>query len=93
MRGESLHLHIMIHFTKHALDKFEILERHGVNISKEKILQTVLSPDLIDRSRYPLNIAQSEIDANHVLRVVYKIEQGLKIIITFYPAIKKQYEK
>lgn len=82
----------MVHFTKHAIDKFEILARHGVSISKEKIIETVSSPDLIDRSKTPLLIAQSEIDQNHVLRVVYKVEQGVKIIITFYPGRKKQYE-
>ncbi len=50
-------------------------------------------PDLIDKSRLPLLIAQRKIGRNHVLRVVYKQEFGIIKIITFYPARKKQYEK
>lgn len=83
----------MIHFTKHATHKFEILEKHGVCIAKERVIETILTPNLIDQSRMPLLIAQSAIDTQRVLRVIYKIEQGVKIIITFYPGRKRQYEK
>ena len=74
----------MIHFTKHAREKFKILERHGFKISRHEVLRTVAEPDLIDYSRWPLKIAQRNFDKTHVLRVVFKEEKSGKIIITFY---------
>ena len=47
-----------IYFTKHADEKFAVLARHGVNISRNRVLLAVQNPDLIDRSRLPLLIAQ-----------------------------------
>lgn len=83
----------MIIFTKHAKDKFEILKRHKFLISETEILETISKPDLIDKSRPPLFIAQRTIDKEHVLRVVYKIEREFIKIITFYPGRRKDYEK
>jgi len=86
----------VIYFTKHAREKFAILEQHNFRVSKEEVVQAVNFPDIIDYSRYPLFIAQKKIDSTHVLRVVYKVvskesvEQ--KVIITFYPGRTKQYE-
>ncbi|MDP3741478.1 MAG: DUF4258 domain-containing protein [bacterium] len=84
---------MLIYFTKHAEDKFVILEKRGVTISKEKIIETLKNPDLVDKSRMPLLIAQSNLDRDRVLRVVYKQEEGFIKIITFYPGRKKQYEE
>lgn len=81
------------HFTKHALEKFTILRQHNFTISKSAVLQTVDDPDLIDRSRTPLKIAQRTFDKDHVLRVVYKEQGDIKTIITFYPGRRTQYEK
>lgn len=81
----------MIYFTKHSEDKFEILKEHDFELSKETIIETLNNPDLIDRSRLPLLIAQKRINNNHVLRVVYKEENNAKIVITFYPGRIKQY--
>jgi len=82
----------MIHFTKHAREKFVILEEHGFRASKEEVVEAINNPDKIDYSRSPLFIAQKDISPTHVLRVVYKIENSVKIIITFYPGRKKQYK-
>ncbi len=81
-----------IRFTKHALEKFTLLRRHGVLVSQSKVLRTVASPDNIDYRRDPLLIAQSNLDLMHVLRVVYRVEGTVRIIITFYPGRKSQYE-
>lgn len=83
----------MVHFTKHALEKFEILKRHKVHISKTDVLKTIQNPDLVDDTRRPLKIAQRGFDNTRVLRVVYKEALEGKVIITFYPGRKKQYEK
>jgi len=82
-----------IRFTKHAIDKFAILRRHGLIILKEKVIGTVEKPNFLDYSRFPLLIAQSDFDRNRVLRVVYKIVRQTMVIITFYPGKKSQYEK
>ena len=83
----------MIRFTKHAREKFSVLKKHGVSISRQKVVATVQKPEHIDHSRHPLLIAQQTIDAEHVLRVVYKQSGDDVIIITFYPGRSKQYEK
>ncbi|MEK7162152.1 MAG: hypothetical protein AAB729_05700 [Patescibacteria group bacterium] len=83
----------MIYFTKHAREKFNVLKRHKLEILKEQVEFTVIDPDVIDRSRTPLLIAQRKIDKSHVLRVVYKKEgKDIIKIITFYPGRIKQYE-
>ena len=82
----------MIRFTRHALEKFLILRHHGFDISKHAVIRTVSHPERIDISRLPLKIAQRNFDKDHVLRVVYKETDKDKIIITFYPGRKKQYE-
>lgn len=82
-----------IHFTKHAVEKFAILAHHGVIISREQVVETVEHPDMIDRSRLPLKIAQRDLNRAHVLRVVYREENSMKVIITFYPGRKSHYEK
>ena len=83
----------MIIFTKHAENKFEILKNHKFLITKRRVLETIEKPELIDRSRLPLLIAQRKIDGNRVLRVVYKKEFEVIKIITFYPGKRKQYKK
>jgi hypothetical protein len=84
---------MQVRFTAHAALKFEVLRRHGISISKRRVIEAVENPDLIDRSRLPLLIAQVAFDARRVLRVVYKTEGSTKVVITFYPGRKSQYEK
>ena len=83
----------MIIFTKHAQDKFVILNKHKFSISEKKVLEVLNNPDIIDYSRLPLLIAQRKFDRTHVLRVVYKEEQGNIKVITFYPGRSKNYGK
>lgn len=82
-----------MYFTRHAERKLEVLERHGFPIARRDVLEAVAHPDLIDASRAPLLIAQRRLDATHVLRVVFKRENGYAKIITFYPGKRTQYEK
>lgn len=83
----------MIVFTKHARDKFATLKKHKFIISEKEVLEALNNPDLIDYSRLPLLIAQHKFDRTHVLRVVYKEEQGNMKVITFYPGRSKNYAK
>lgn len=82
-----------IYFTKHAKEKFSVLLRHDVKITRKKVVETVEFPEYVDHSRAPLIVAQSTLDNEYVVRVVYKVEEDVIIIITFYPGRKIQYEK
>jgi len=57
---------------QHAQNKFFVLQKHGIFISKNQLKRTIENPEYVDYSRLPLFIAQSRIDAAHMLRVVYK---------------------
>lgn len=82
----------MVYFTKHAEEKFKVLERHGLGITREKVVETVESPELVDIvSREPLCIAQGTLDDTHVLRVVYDQQDEDRVVITFYPGRRKKY--
>ena len=80
-------------FTKHAQEKFDLLKRHGVIVSRDLVLLVLRAPALIDRSRHPLFIAQGNLDERHVLRIVCRRESNSIIVITFYPGRRTVYEK
>ncbi len=79
-------------FTAHALEKFEILQRHRVRLSQSQVREIVTSPDRIERDAVGNLIAQGGLDQTHVLRVVYRVEEGKRIVITFYPGRRSRYE-
>lgn len=79
-------------FTSHALNKITLLKQHGFIVSKIKIKDTLIEPDNLDAlSDEPNFIASKDFDETHILRVVYKIENGIIKLITFYPAEKGRY--
>lgn len=78
-------------FSRHAREKFEVLARHGWNIPEELVEIAIRDPDCLDESRHPLLIAQTTLDATHVLRVVYRQREEEIFIITFYPGRASQY--
>ena len=82
-----------IRFTKHALDKFSVLRRGGIVVSRARILHILEHPDLVDYRRLPLYIAQGSLDTRRILRVVYTQKGATIVVITFYPGLKSQYEK
>lgn len=81
-----------IRYTFHAEQKFTLLRQSGFSISKRRILQTVASPVKVEDRADGTYIATSLIDKIHVLRVVYKKERDIIIIITFYPGRGKAYD-
>jgi len=83
----------VVHFTRHAREKFAILKGHKFSLSKDQVIDAVVNPDVLDRSRAPLLIAQKKISSTHVLRVVFRQENQNTIIITFYPGRRKDHEK
>lgn len=83
----------MIIYTKHAKEKFKILEEQGFSVKKELIEKAIESPDLIDYSQSPLLVVQKSIDEKHILKVVFRKENGIIKIITFYPMRKRKLKK
>jgi hypothetical protein len=80
----------MIVYTKHAKEKFKILRKQGFIVQKKMVEETVNLPESIDYSQFPLLVAQKSIDEEHILKVVFKKENGIIKIITFYPMRKKK---
>lgn len=83
----------MVIYTKHAEEKFRILKEQGFVVQKRIIEETVKSPELIDCSQSSLLIVQKSIDEKHILKVVFKKENGIIKIITFYPMRKRRLKK
>ena len=79
-------------YTKHANEKFEILERHGFEVTRDQVVKTVMEPDKVIPHTSNKYIAQKQISRCHVLRVVYRHENKDKVIITFYSGRKERYE-
>ncbi len=83
---------IGIEYTAHAQGKFEILKRHGFEVTPDQVEETVLSPDQVIPQPGGRFIAQKGITAQHVLRVVYREEGETRVVITFYPGRRERYE-
>lgn len=79
-------------FTHHAENKLKDLANLGVNVTKslvENILKNPLHTD--DKSDSPNKIASGKLGKRHLLRIVFREEDGIIIVITFYPARKGRY--
>jgi len=81
-----------IRYTHHARDKFEVLRRHGFEVTPGQVEDTVLNPQDVIPQRGDRYIAQKGITEQHVLRVVYRQEGETRVVITFYPGRRERYE-
>jgi len=83
---------VKIVYTKHAHKKFKDLAELKIYISRSKIDRIIKKPDIIDDvSDFPNKIATGMLDKTHVLRIVYREEDGKIVIVTFYPGKKERY--
>jgi len=67
----------MLYFTKYAEQKFDILNKHKVYITREDVESALEKPDNTGKKPGCL-FAQKD-----NLKVIYKIEDGMTKIITF----------
>ena len=79
-------------FSSHAQEKFDILWRHGVRLTKEQVEDTVRRPLKVGPAFKGRMVAQKLLDADHLIRVIYEEEDDIINIITFYPARRDRYE-
>lgn len=84
---------MIVKLNKHVLEsKIPLLNERGYKIKTEKIKKILSHPDDIDaESDPPKIIASGKLDRKHVLRIVYKVEDGIIKVITVYPAEKGRY--
>lgn len=81
-----------VDYTHHARGKFEVLKRHGFEITSDQVEETILAPDKVIPQSGGRFIAQKRITPRHVLRVVYREEGETHVVITFYPGRRERYE-
>lgn len=80
-----------IQYTHHARSKFEILKRHGFEVTSDQVEETVRNPEKVIPQPGSKFIAQKGITRQHVLRVVYREEEETRVVITFYPGRSARY--
>lgn len=79
-------------YTKHALEKFEVLKKEGWNITKSKIRQIIKNPKWKGSTRYDQKTALGLIDEKHILRIVLDRKDGIIKVITFHIGRRGKYE-
>jgi len=77
-------------YTIHATKKFSDLLMFGIKVTKPQIANAVCRPkyESVDNGN---KIGVCDFDEKHNLRVVYKEEKGVIIVITFYIYRKGRY--
>lgn len=78
-------------FTKHARGKFKKIAKTGIDVTEKQVKRTVRLPIKLEDRADGTYIAMRLLDESHVLRVVYRIEDSVRVVITFYPGRRKQY--
>lgn len=78
-------------FTKHARGKFKKIAIAGIEVTEKQVKRTVRSPIKLENRADGTYIAMRLLDENHVLRVIYRIADSTRVIITFYPGRRKAY--
>lgn len=69
----------MLRFTKYAEQKFEILNKHRVYLTREQVADAVAAPEKITKKGKYLAARKEGV------KVVYQKENGALKVITFYP--------
>jgi len=83
---------VLIRYTQHAEAKFPILKRHGFEITHDQVEETLTHPDKEIQQSEKRIIAQKGITVTHILRVIYRLEEETRVVITFYPGRRERYE-
>jgi hypothetical protein len=79
-----------VKFTRHAVEKFEVLKRYGFEIGVGPVMFAVLNPARLQR-RDEQFFAVKLLDSKYALRVVYEKRKGFLVVITFYPVRRERY--
>ncbi|MCX8008865.1 MAG: DUF4258 domain-containing protein [Patescibacteria group bacterium] len=83
---------MQVRFTRHALEKFSRMKDAGFDLTKIDIQKVVEHPFKLENTTDNTKIATQLLDDHHVIRVVFREEDDIILIITFYPGRIKAYE-
>jgi hypothetical protein len=79
-----------IRFTKHAREKFALLERYGFPLAEAAVKGTILNPSRVERRRGQV-LATRPLDEEYAIRVVYRFINDNILVVTFYPVKRKRF--
>jgi mRNA-degrading endonuclease RelE of RelBE toxin-antitoxin system len=79
-------------YTRHAEEKFEVIKRHGFEVIRKQVEETLAAPDMVIPQAKGRMIAQRHIIKRHVSRLIYRQEGEDLVVITFYPGRRERYE-
>ncbi|MBI4677445.1 MAG: hypothetical protein HY748_07670 [Elusimicrobia bacterium] len=79
-------------WTKHARYKTEVLREHGFPIRETLVEEALKGRPRAEMRPSGEKIARMELDADHVLRIVFSESAEGRKIITIYPARRRRYE-
>ena len=82
---------MVIKYTKHVFDKLKLPEVVKLKINLEDINKVLKEPEVVNKSIEP-HQSTSKLTMELSLSVIWKIEDGIIKVITFYPAKKGRYE-
>ncbi len=81
-------------FTKHALGKFKHPSIIKLGIKRKHIKSALVDPDYsAEIPERRVMFILKKIDADHDLRVIYRGNGAIIVIVTFYPSTRGRYEK
>lgn len=72
----------MPYLSKYAIKKFEILNKYKVFLRQEEVEDCINNPDREEKKGNYFFAKKEKVG------VVYKVEDGMKKVITFYPVLK-----
>jgi hypothetical protein len=79
-----------VRFTRHVINKFEVLKNYDFEVSKQQVIDVVLNPARAEK-RNGQFLAIKPFGSRHALRVVYEVREGFLVVITFYPVRRERY--
>jgi len=79
-----------VKFTRHAVEKFEVLKGYGFEVGERQVVDVVLNPARLER-RGGQFFAVKLLDSKYALRVVYERRKGFLVVVTFYPVRRERY--
>ena len=77
-------------FTRHAQEKFELLEGFGFKLSRNQVVAAITTPDKTEQ-KGAQEFSMKVLDREFALRVVHEQRKGIIVVITFYPVKRKKY--
>ena len=83
---------MIIHYTKNAEEKFFVLQEHGCQILKEDITSIIATPVGVEKRKEYTYVRGAVPPEEGLWEVIYKKEDSIVSVMTFYPVKSKEDE-